>query len=782
MPLGNYSQKEIVLTGRKRLERSILCMVALGTAAFSWVDSNVLYFGISLLAVGVNWMAVRANKEVYVSRGVVNVAVLASTALTVMEFVHGGQQVLVVLGHFLVLIQLCKLFEKKGSRDLMHLIILNVLLMVMASMLTTSLWFAGVLVVYALLASFVAMTFVLNRGLESVASVVLASETEPMAPKKVAWNVLRHWPNRSLRRRMWCILPPMILLAVGSYLFMPRLSVAMEQTPGASGGELDSRIRLGRPRQAYVSDDLVMDVQILQGGQPAAAIREGSTYLRTHRLDRYAYSMWRASEQDPKRHDEGRSRWGNRRKERRRFLYKSPPDDAEGEAPVPPIESTLEHRITFQAPTHTAVPTPYLTLHIDDIMGDQAVTDDRLVYRLDHACPAGQLLAYTTHSIPPPWTDAQRKALQRRCPPPTDAFSQNAVRMEPTDREQILRLARRWCSDLLDRRQTHPEQREDLNYAIAQRLTRRLQEEYAYTLDLRDAEPARDAIVDFLFHMRRGHCEYFASSLAVMLNLLDIPARVAVGYRLGEYDRRKQQYSVLARDAHAWCEVYTDKTHWTIFDPTAAGESPAPTQTTLWARIVAWLHPSQSDWERHVSKYDAEQQRQLFTSLQKMGRKVFDEIDHGIRAANAWVRSILPSWEAGTLVLLGWIAGAGATGLGLIWLVLRGGGCRHSSSRCLLLPLRTLIRQLGLKGVRREATETLDQWGGRASVHFDLPAAPLAELLALHDRWRWGGKPPTASELGNARRQARALWQHARKKSTSHSERRSVASRKGEGE
>ena len=763
MPLGNYSQKEIVLTGRKRLERSILCLVALGTAAFAWVDSNVLYFGISLLAVGVNWMAVRANKEVYLSRGMVNVAVLAATALTVLEFLQDDQKVLVVLGHFLVLIQLCKLFEKKGSRDLMHLIVLNVLLMVMAAMLTTSLWFAIVIVVYALLASMVAMTFVLNRGLESVASVVLVSETEPMEPKKVAWNVLRHWPTRSLRRRMWCILPPMILLAAGSYLFMPRLANAMEEATGTLVGELDSRIRLGRPRQAYVSDERVMTVQIRQDGHPVEATHPGSTYLRTHRLDRYAYSMWRVAERAPTHRREGRSRWGLRPTKRHRVLYQDSPEDT----PSPPLKPTLQHRITFEAQTHTAMPTPYLSLRIDDVTGRQVVTDDRLVYRLDRACPAGQLLAYTAHSIPPPWTDAQRKALQRRCPRPTEDFSQNAIRMEATDRERILHLARQWCSDLLDRRQRHPEQRGDLNHLIAQRLTRRLRQEYAYTLDLREAEPGRDAIVDFLFHMRRGHCEYFASSLAVMLNLLDIPARVAVGYRLGEYDPSEKQYDVLARDAHAWCEVYTDKTHWTIFDPTAARQAPVSTQATLWERIVAWLHPPPSDWERQVAQYDAAQQRQLFTSLQKKGQEALDQVADGVRATNAWVRSLFPSWYAEYLVFIGWIAGGVAMAVGLIWVVLRGRRPRRfSSSACLLLPLRILIRQLGRKGVRREATETLDQWGVRAKAHFDLPAAPLAELLVLHDRWRWGGQPPTTDELNHARHQARGLWQHAREKNT----------------
>jgi hypothetical protein len=768
MPLGNYSQKEIVLTGRKRLERSILCLVAMGTAAFAWVDSNVLYFGISLLAVGVNWMAVRANKEVYLSRGVVNVAVLAATALTVMEFVHGGQEVLVVLGHFLVLIQLCKLFERKRSRDLMHLIVLNVLLMVLAAMLTTSLWFAVVIVAYALLASTVAMTFVLNRGLESVASAVLVSETEPLAPRKVAWNVLRHWPTRSLRRRMWGILPPMILLAVGSYLFMPRFSIAMTGPSGAQGTELDSRIRLGRPRQAYVSDQQVMTVQILQNGQPAAATRTGSTYLRTHRLDRYAYSMWHVAEPPPQVRRRGRSRWGHRWPKRHRVLYETPPTDT----PTGPIEPTLRHRITFQARNHTAMPTPYPTVRIEDVTGCQAVEADGLVYRLERPCPAGQLLAYTAGSAPRPWTDAQRKAIERRCPPPAETFTEHAVRMEPADRERILHLAGLWCSDLLERREHYPEQREDLNYAIAQRLTARLQQEYAYTLDLRDAEPGRDAIVDFLFHMRRGHCEYFASSLAVMLNLLDVPARVAVGYRMGEYDSGEKQYTVRARDAHAWCEVYTKKTHWTIFDPTGAREAPDSTQASWWSRVVAWLHPEQSDWERQVAQYDADRQRQLFSWLQSAGQKAIDQIGDGVRAANAWVRSLFSAWYTEYLLLLGWIVGGVATAVGLIWIVFRGRGPRPTSASCVLLPLRTLIRQLGRIGVRREATETLGQWAVRARVHFDLPEVPLDELLALHDRWRWGGDPPTAGELNHARHQARALWQHARAKNTGHNERR----------
>ncbi|HZX42262.1 MAG TPA: DUF3488 and transglutaminase-like domain-containing protein, partial [Myxococcaceae bacterium] len=90
--------------------------------------------------------------------------------------------------------------------------------------------------------------------------------------------------------------------------------------------------------------------------------------------------------------------------------------------------------------------------------------------------------------------------------------------------------------------------------AIARQLERVLQSGYAYTLEL----PGRvkDPLADFLFDRRAGHCEDFATALAVLLRTRQIPARVVVGFHGGE--RAAGEYLVRAGDAHAWVEAEVD--------------------------------------------------------------------------------------------------------------------------------------------------------------------------------------------------------------------------------
>ncbi len=70
----------------------------------------------------------------------------------------------------------------------------------------------------------------------------------------------------------------------------------------------------------------------------------------------------------------------------------------------------------------------------------------------------------------------------------------------------------------------------------ARLLERRLRADYGYTLDLL-AQPVDDPLAYFLFERKKGHCEYFASSMAVMLRTLGIPSRVVTGFQSGVYNR-----------------------------------------------------------------------------------------------------------------------------------------------------------------------------------------------------------------------------------------------------
>ncbi|MBX3014226.1 MAG: DUF4129 domain-containing protein [Caldilineaceae bacterium] len=101
-------------------------------------------------------------------------------------------------------------------------------------------------------------------------------------------------------------------------------------------------------------------------------------------------------------------------------------------------------------------------------------------------------------------------------------------------------------------------------------------ETYLRTIDYDDAIPAPPQDVDpleyFLFDLRRGYCDYYASAMATMLRSVGIPARTASGYAEGSYDEESRVFFVTAADAHTWVEVYFPTYGWIEFEPTA-GES-----------------------------------------------------------------------------------------------------------------------------------------------------------------------------------------------------------------
>jgi transglutaminase-like putative cysteine protease len=108
-----------------------------------------------------------------------------------------------------------------------------------------------------------------------------------------------------------------------------------------------------------------------------------------------------------------------------------------------------------------------------------------------------------------------------------------------------------------------------------------------FVYDLNVALTAKLGLHDFLFSDRRGYCEQFASSFAVMARALGIPSRVAVGFVRGDYSASSMTYQVRGKDAHAWPEVFVDN-HWKRFEPTpgrgdATTPEVAPSTTTTTA-------------------------------------------------------------------------------------------------------------------------------------------------------------------------------------------------------
>jgi protein-glutamine gamma-glutamyltransferase len=91
-----------------------------------------------------------------------------------------------------------------------------------------------------------------------------------------------------------------------------------------------------------------------------------------------------------------------------------------------------------------------------------------------------------------------------------------------------------------------------------------------YQYALKDLPLSDNPIEDFLVNTKVGNCEYFASSLAIMLRLAEIPSRVIGGYRGGSYNELGKYYVVTQSEAHLWVEAYLDGKGWMRLDPTPA--------------------------------------------------------------------------------------------------------------------------------------------------------------------------------------------------------------------
>ena len=113
----------------------------------------------------------------------------------------------------------------------------------------------------------------------------------------------------------------------------------------------------------------------------------------------------------------------------------------------------------------------------------------------------------------------------------------------------------------------------DTPFTKALALQNYLRENYQYDINI-DQGHGRQALTNFLFTTKRGYCEQFAGSYAVLARLVGLPARVAVGFTPGDFDPAAGVYRVKGIHAHAWPEVYIEGAGWVLFEPTPGRGAP----------------------------------------------------------------------------------------------------------------------------------------------------------------------------------------------------------------
>ncbi len=131
----------------------------------------------------------------------------------------------------------------------------------------------------------------------------------------------------------------------------------------------------------------------------------------------------------------------------------------------------------------------------------------------------------------------------------------------------------------------------------------------------KDMPTGTDPLGQFLFDGMPGNCEFFASTLAVLLRAADVPARLVGGYYGGDYNEVGGYYVVTEDRAHVWVEAYLDGKGWVTVDPSAwavnfAGVGGAG-ERGIGHRLRMYLDSLSYFWNLTVINYDLERQMTL---------------------------------------------------------------------------------------------------------------------------------------------------------------------------
>jgi len=155
-----------------------------------------------------------------------------------------------------------------------------------------------------------------------------------------------------------------------------------------------------------------------------------------------------------------------------------------------------------------------------------------------------------------------------------------------------------------------------MRYEFVEHLAAYLQSKaFTYTLTPPSLKTGVEPIGEFLLDSRRGHCEYFASTLAVMCQLSGIPSRVVNGYRSSDYNDIGHFFIIRQKDAHAWVEVFIPGYDWVTFDPTPA-ERPSSSRLKRWVLAIRGLGDyAQFKWSDLVVAYDSDHRHELLAGF-----------------------------------------------------------------------------------------------------------------------------------------------------------------------
>ncbi|HYU34782.1 MAG TPA: DUF3488 and transglutaminase-like domain-containing protein [Thermoanaerobaculia bacterium] len=279
----------------------------------------------------------------------------------------------------------------------------------------------------------------------------------------------------------------------------------------------------------------------------------------------------------------------------------------------------------------------------------------------------------------------------------------------------------------------------------AHRIELYLMQNYQYTLDFR-GRTADNPIESFLFDYKSGQCEYFASSMVLMLRSQGIPARLVTGFLGGEYNPFEGYFIVRGSNAHAWVEAWIPGEGWKIFDPTPpAGRPGGGEEGLLLLTRQAWDYV-QFRWDRYVLTYGVYDQLRIFGGLRQLWAdfwKVFDRSDAASSPSSAPAAPAAPAAEEGGAKPRTSPFGVPlpvAVGLTLLAAAVVAAYLRLRPPLTATMAYRRLRRRLGRSGAPIPESVPPLRLGEEAAARYPAAAEPLGRVIDFYLRESFGGE------------------------------------------
>lgn len=232
----------------------------------------------------------------------------------------------------------------------------------------------------------------------------------------------------------------------------------------------------------------------------------------------------------------------------------------------------------------------------------------------------------------------------------------------------------------------------------------------------------KDPVEYFLTKSRKGHCEYFASALALLLRSEGIPARVVNGYYGAHQNPVDGTYQIAQSQAHSWVEVYFDGLGWILFDATPIAKRPqSPLEASAFARLRSLYQALETKYLEYIVDYDGKKQ---WGAL-----KIIGQVTHQ------------PPKKASTILIVALLL---FLGLFVWW---RKKPPRSSASLRIRRAQEGIATTLQNGGFKIEAQENAISWATRARFAGYDPEKTLVDTITRSEALRFAAREPSPQEL-----------------------------------